>query len=264
LNLEEKRATFSRHFLKTVRAGDVSLCVCVCVCVCVPPALPPRSTRPDIQDTNRQTRACGMLTQAMPALAASKARAKSGPRARTAHRRQDSPRRLVFVPAAQGCQNLRHRVPVQVPAACIADSAEAKGSRGCACGKRSKERGGEQGALIPMIPGANGPHRGPEQELLQPLLMQLFSTCACGAIPTCASRESEGPCARVHAQWRRLSEGGGRARRTRDVIASTLAHAHASPMPRCGGRRVPTTSVRAFWHPADAREDAQAFRGVFQ
>jgi hypothetical protein len=144
------------------------------------------------------------------------------------------------------------------------DSAEAKGSRGCACGKRSKERGGEQGALIPMIPGANGPHRGPEHERLQPLLMQLFSTCACGAIPTCASRESEGPCARVHAQWRRLSEGGGRARRTRDVIASTLAHAHASPMPRCGGRRVPTTSVRAFWHPADAREDAQAFRGVFQ
>ena len=63
LNLEEKRATFSRHFLKTVRAGDFSsVCVCVCVCVCVSPALPPRSTRPDIQDTNRQTRACGMLT----------------------------------------------------------------------------------------------------------------------------------------------------------------------------------------------------------
>jgi hypothetical protein len=42
LNLEEKRATFSRHFLKTVRAGDFSsVCVCVCVCaracVCRPP-----------------------------------------------------------------------------------------------------------------------------------------------------------------------------------------------------------------------------------
>jgi hypothetical protein len=40
LNLEEKRATFSRHFLKTVRAGDfssLSLSLSLCVCVCRPP-----------------------------------------------------------------------------------------------------------------------------------------------------------------------------------------------------------------------------------